>query len=244
MKKIAIIMIMSLLLLVGCGGLPAGDPCDFLINASWEGTDEQCTNTIIFRDDMSFGNSCACGSPLGDADITEIFRYTEDTKTISLYDYEETLMDEGKVLFCDDTYLVVNLWGCTYCYQNNDAEYIPEVHNIALETIGTESITKPLLHVLELNDGTLTVSSHDYDGDSKDLFTTWQLPVADNATYKLVTVNVINDKATMDVVDLTEEDTQYIGEYYTGGFFEFNDDGEVTHIDFYGLTEVWDSTIE
>lgn len=244
MKKIIFLMILLMSFMVGCSNIPAGDDCDFLINAQWEGTDTQCTNSIRFTEDMGFGNSCACGSPVGDGDLTEIFRYIEKDQKVLLYDCDEVFVDEGKILYCDDTYLVINLWGRTYCYQNNDAKYIPEVHKIALETIGTENITKPLLHVIDSNDGTLTVSSHNYDGDSKDLFTTWQLPIANDATYKLVTVNVVNDKATMDVVDLTKKDTQYIGEYYTGGFFEFNDAGEVTHIDFYGLTEVWDSTIE
>lgn len=238
MKKIIILMIMSLLLLVGCGGIPSSDDCAFLINAHWEGTDEQCTNSIRFGDDMSFGNSCACGSPVGDGDLTEIFRYVAKEQALLLYDCDEELVEKGKVLFCDDTYLIVNLWGKTYCYQNNDAEYIPKVHDIALDAAGTENITKPLLHVIESNNGVLTVSSHDYDGDSKDLFTTWQLPVADNVTYNCITVNVINGVATMEVVDLSAEDAQHIGEYYTCGFFEFNDDGEVTHITFYGLTEV------
>ena len=239
MKKIVILMILSLLFLVGCSGIPSGDDCDFLINAKWEGTDEQCTNYIRFEEDMSFGNYCACGSPVGDGDLTEIFRYVAKDQSLLLYDYEEELVDEGKVLFCDDTYLVVNLWGHTYCYQNNNAEYIPEVHDIALDTVGTENITKPLLYIVELNNGTLTVASYEYDGDSKDLFTTWQLKVAENITYNCVSINVVNDIATMEVLDLTAEDTQHIGEYYTGGFFEFNDDGQVTHITFYGLTEVF-----
>ena len=243
MKKIAIIMILSLMFLAGCSGMPAGDDCDFLINASWEGKDEQCTNTIRFEEDMFFGNSCACGSPVGDGDLTEIFRYIEKDQALLLYDCDEQLIEEGKVLFCDDTYLVVNLWGDTYCYQNNDAEYLPEVHKLALDVVGTENITKPLLFVVESGEGVLTVSSHEYDGDSKDLFTTWQIPVASDATYKSVTVNVINDKATLEVIDLTDEDAQYIGEYYTGGFFEFNEAGEVTNIIFYGETIVWDSTL-
>ena len=243
MKKTAVLMILTLIFLVGCGGANASDPCDFLMNANWEGSDEQCTNTIRFRDDFTFGNSCACGSPVGDADLVELFSYDEETKTISLFETEDVLVDEGTILFCDDTYLVVNLWGDTYCYQNNDAEYIPEVHSSALDVCGTDEVTKPLLYVVESQDGVLTVSSHDYDGDSKDLFTTWQIPVASDATYKSVTVNVINDKATLEVIDLTDEDAQYIGEYYTGGFFEFNEAGEVTNIIFYGETIVWDSTL-
>ena len=243
MKKIAIIMILSLLFLTGCSGMPSGDDCDFLINADWEGTDQQCTNSITFGQDMFFGNSCACGSPVGDGDITEIFRYIAEDQSLLLYDCDEVLIEEGKVLFCDDTYLVVNLWDDTYCYQNLNTEYLPEVHEIALEVVGTEKITKPLLYVVEASEGTLTVSSHYYDGDSKDLFTTWQLPVADGATYKSVTVNVVNDVATLDVIDLTDEDIQYIGEYYTGGYFEFNEAGEVTNIIFYGETTVWDSTL-
>ncbi len=234
MKKIISIMILSLMLLVGCGGMPSSDQCDFLINANWEGTDEQCTNTIIFRDDMSFGNSCACGSPVGDGDLVELFSYTEETKTISLFETEDILLEEGTILFCDDTYLVVNLWGRTYCYQNLDAEYIPEAHSSALEVCGTDKITKPLLTVLGLEDNILSVTSHDYDGDAKDMFATWEVPVADDVEYKSVSVKVENDVASVETVELTDDDIEYIGEYYTGGFFEFNDEGQVTSVIFYG----------
>ena len=243
MKKIIITLVISLLLLTGCSGIPSGDDCEFLINANWEGSDQQCTNSITFGDDMFFSNSCACGSPIGSADVTEIFRYIDKDKSILLYDCEEELMEEGKVLFCDDTYLVVNLWGNTYCYENLDAKYFPEVHSSAIDVVGTENITKPLLYVVESNEDVLTVSSYEYDGDAKDMFQTWQIPIASDAAYKSVTVNVVNDVASLEVFDLTEEDIQYIGEYYTCGYFEFNESGEVSNIIFYGETIVWDSTL-
>lgn len=245
MKRIIILILVLAfsILLCGCSDIPKGDPCDFLIYADWEGTDEQCTNSITFGEDMFFSNSCACGSPVGDGDITETFRYIEKDQSLLLYDCDETLIEEGKVLFCDDTYLVVNLWDNTYCYQNNDSKYLPEVHSSALNIVGTENITKPLLYIIESSEGMLTVSSHEYDGDSKDLFTTWQIPVASDVTYKSVTVNIVNDVASLEVFDLTDEDIQYVGEYYTGGYFEFNKSGEVKNIIFYGETIVWDSTL-
>ncbi len=239
MKKIILLLIILILVFSGCSNMPESDNCDFLINATWEGSDESCTNSISFNEDGFFSNSCACGSPVGSGDVTEIFRYIEEGKSLLLYDCDEELIEEGKILFCDDTYLVVNLWGDTYCYQNIDSDYIAEVHNIALKATGTEEITKPCLAVLGLEDGVLTVSSYNYDYDAKDSFKTWQLPIADDFKCTSVSVTVENDSADIDVVTLDEDDLQYIGEYYTYGYFDFNEEGQVTNIVFYGENIIW-----
>ena len=81
MKKILILLMISILL-CGCGKtqLP-DDACDFLIQAEWEGNDAQCVNAIRFQKDKSFSNWCFCGSPVGDGDLVEEFRYRASDKT-------------------------------------------------------------------------------------------------------------------------------------------------------------------
>ena len=124
MKKI-MIMLITLLLLSGCANQKGtvqetvkGDVCDFLTHANWEGTDEQCTNTITFREDGGFSNSCACGEPVGDADLAEEYRYRASDRTVHLLDFEGNVLEEGKILFVDDMYLVIHIWDEVFVYKN------------------------------------------------------------------------------------------------------------------------------
>ena len=208
------------------------DPCEFLINADWVGDDDACENHISFRKDGSFSNYCACGSPIGDGDIIEKYTYNSKKNTISLYS-EGEVYEEAKILFVDDFYLIVDMWGKVYTYENQKAN-LPQANEIAATEIGNAEFTKPCLMVLGYENNELTVSSHNYDGDSKKLFKEWKLKAAPDIKFKDVSVKVENGVPTMVVKELVEEDYQYIGEYYTGGYFEISEEGTVKSIVFYG----------
>lgn len=240
MKRIFALLLV-VLTLAGCAakekiktkGEPVkSDPCEFLINADWVGDDDACENHIGFRKDGSFSNYCACGSPIGDGDIIEEYSYNATKNTISLYS-EGEVYEEGKILFADNTYLIVDMWDRVYVYENRDG-YLPEVNEIAAEEVGNAEITKPCLTVLGYQNNELTVSSHNYDGDSKKLFKEWKLKASPDIKFKDVSVKVENDIPTMEVKTLTQEDRQYIGEYYTGGYLEIDREGIVQSIVFYG----------
>ncbi len=245
MKKtilISFIIILSLFM-CACSNIPVGDDCQFLVNAQWQGTDEQCTNVIDFKEENGFSNWCACGSPVGNGDVVEEFRYIEKDKCILLYDSEKELVDTGKILFCDDMYLVIDLWSSVYVYENT-AGFLPEVHAEAKDIIEDDGSTKPYLAVLDYEDKALTLSSYDYDGDAKDEYNVWDLPAADDVEFKSVSVMVKNDVAETDVKILSSEDIKDIGDFYTCGYVNINSDGLVEEVIFYGETIVWDSTIQ
>ncbi|MBR6528695.1 MAG: hypothetical protein IKT62_01530 [Firmicutes bacterium] len=242
MKKIFIVLSL-ILLMTGCSSAPKSDPCDFLINATWEGTDSQCTNYLSFNEDMSINNRCACGDYIGYPDITDHFIYSEEERAVKLYDAEGEYMLDGKILFNDDIYLVINIWNNTYVYENMDCDYIPQVHTVAQDEVYSSFVTMPCVSILDFEDGILTVASHDYDGDAEGDFETWQIPVIEDVKCRSIDVTVINDNATKEVTYLSAEDLDRIGEDYTYGYLEFSPRGDVVRITFYGETVTQDSTL-
>ncbi len=233
MKRI-LLLILTLALLCGCSGIPKGDECALLTQADWEGNNPNCINWIRFREDGSFSNSCGCGSPVGDGDLTEQFRYHAADQTVELFDGDGALIETGKILYLDEAYLVIDLWDSVYTYENLDAYRLIPREN-ALQYTGTGELTKPYLTILDFKDGVLTVTSMDYDGDAADMFELWELPAAEDIKFSTVSVTVVNDtEETIETGELTEADYPDIGEYHNGGYFEFNEQGEVTSVVVYG----------
>ncbi len=211
------------------------DNCDFLIQASWEGRDTQCTNTIYFGEDFSFGNSCACGSPVGDGDICETFCYGAKDHSIYLLDSEDNVVETGTILYADDLYLIVDLWNRCYVYENIDKER-PTPHASALEYIGTESLSKPCFAILGYEDGKLTISARNYDHDAASDFEIWTLPTSEEINFSSVSVYVENDIVDIQTSILTQDEYEQIGEGYTHGYVEMNNQGKVAKVVFYGET--------
>lgn len=229
-------MLLAVLLLVFCGCATdeiVSDDCEFLTRGNWEGNDTQCVNVISFKEDGGFSNWCYCGSPVGAGDVAEQFRYRASDRAILLLDGEGKQMETGTVLYADNWYLVVNLWGRAYVYENLNEER-PTVRTCALELVGTEEMTKPCLHILSYENGMLSVSSHDYDGDAAADYEVWTLQVNEDVVFTSVLVNVVGDTETVEFLKLSERDYEYIGEFYTGGYVEINGAGEVASVVFYG----------
>lgn len=214
----------------------AGSDNELLTNAKWVGNDDSCENRITFKKDRFFSNSCACGSPVGSGDVTEIYSYNDKEKTVELYDCDGELLETAKILFLDELYLVIDIWDSVYVYENQNG-YIPAVHEEVRDEVLGE-ITKPCFSVLEYKDNKLLVSSYDYDGDTPDLFEKWELGAEDDISFKTVTVVDDNGSVSVERAVLNAEDYQYIGEYYTCGYFEFDQNGNVTAITFYGDTVI------
>ena len=245
MKK-WMLMLLAVLLVVFCGCTAeeaVSDDCEFLTRGNWEGNDTQCVNVIDFDEDGSFSNWCYCGSPIGDSDLTERFLYRASDRAILLLDPEGETFETGTVLYADDWYLVVDLWGRTYVYENLNEER-PTVRPCAQELVGTDEITKPCLHILGYENGMLTVSSYDYDGDAEADYEKWTLPVREDVVFTSVAVNVVGDAETVEFLKLSESDYEHIGEFYTGGYVEIDGYGEVASVVFYGELIVQDFSIQ
>ena len=138
------------------------------------------------------------------------------------------------VLFKDDIY-TITLGEEKVEVAVSEGAVTPPVHTAAKEYIDD---SLPCLYVLSFEDRVLTVSSYDYDGDAKEDFKLWKLKCADNATFNSIMVIEKKGKASVTPEDIPPEAEKYIGDYYTGGYFEFNDEGLVSHITFYGETIV------
>lgn len=208
-----------------------------LIDAEWVGHDGRCENHITFKEDKFFGNSCACGEPVGDGDLSEVFSYNEKDDTIDLYDCDGELVETAKILFLDKYYLVIDVWDSVYLYENHNA-VLPTAHEEVKDDVHGE-ITKVCLDVRDFSDGELTVTSYGYDGDTPDMFKKWKLKVSSDAVFKSVTVVDDNGNVQVENVTLTEDDYEFFGEYHTTGYFEINPQGEVTSIIFYGETVIY-----
>ena len=152
-------------------------------------------------------------------------------------------MLDGKILFCDDAYLAINIWNNTYVYDNIDSDFVPHVHTCAQEDIYSSLVTMPFVSILDYEDGILTIASHNYDADAKDDFETWQIPVIENVKCRSINVTVVNGEAEKEVTYLSADDLDKVGEDYTHGFLEFSPKGNIVRITFYGENIVEDSSL-
>lgn len=235
MKKL-ILLCISILLLCGCSltELP-NDDCNFLVDANWEGIDIQCTNVISFEENGAFSNWCYCGSPIGASDVVEEFRYRSSDKTIHLLDSENNIIETGTIQYVDDMYLILDMWDHCYVYENSNVNR-PTPKRCALEYIGTEEQSKPYIHILDYENGILTVSSYDYDNDSSENFDIWTLATSNDIVFSEVNITVENNIETLAVSQLTENDYKYIGDFYTTAYIQINHQGEIVSVIFYGET--------
>ena len=234
MKKIALI-IACLLLLCGCAAKETKPDVSFLTNADWTGSGQNCENSITFYEDYGFSNSCACGSPVGDGDIIDYFEYKADEKEIDLFCDGEVL-ETAKILFADDMYLVIDIWDDTYIYENKDYKYFEEINETAKEETGLGSVTLPCLSLLEYENDILTVSSYDYDGDTASEFEKWKLEAVEDIIIKSVEVKIENGKESITSETVSKADFIENQEFFGSGYFEFDSEGRVTKITFYGET--------
>ena len=246
-KLLAFLLAMVFVVFVGCNdgatssqtestATPLTKEEQSLVNAQWVGNDGKCENRIRFNKDKSFINSCACGDPVGDGDLVESYTYNKDN-TISLFDCDGALVETAEILFLDKTYLIINVWDKIYTYANQKAE-VPVMHEeVTKHQESTEQFA--CLAILEYKDNAITVASHYYDGDAKKDFKLWQLDASENITFNSVTVIDNNGAVSVENKELTQEDYQYIGEYYTHGFIEFDEEGKVHHVTIYGETTIY-----
>jgi len=254
MKKILAVLLTATVLLAGCGkekvetknekntAFPKGDKCDFLINANWEGNDTQCVNVINFKKDKGFSNWCYCGTPVGDADLVEGFSYNDKDKTVTLYDDEGKEYEKGKILYCDERYLIIDIWNRAYMYENLDSVR-PEVFQSAyVEVYGEqeEEQTMACVHVLSYENDKMVITGYDYDGDAKDMFEMWELPVSADVKFKSVTVTVTNGEEKVETQVLTKDDIVSEDNSGWSGFITVNREGEIDNFVIYGSIEIWE----
>ena len=90
MKRIvaAILAAVCILVLFGCAEETADYSHLSFVGVTWL-RDTTCDETLRFLPDGGFRYSCACGSPVDDADVVERYSFDKDTATITLHYLED-----------------------------------------------------------------------------------------------------------------------------------------------------------
>ena len=235
------IAVICLLLLCSCGKKSNFDSIkkediphyEFVSNTSWESNTESCTYSLSFGEGLTFSNSCSCGNPVGASDVAESYRYDTKTNALTIIDCDGEQLEKGKIIYVDDHFLILDLWDETVVYENTKNP-LPEPHEIAAEYVNLDERTKAQLSVLGFEDGVLTLSAYDYDGDAADNYKKFRLAADDDIEFTTVSVTIKGDDVSVEASTLTEDDYKNIGEFYHGGYVDIDSDGCIKSIVFYG----------
>ena len=95
MKKIFIILLISIIILTGCDSTKEEkQEKDYskysFTDVSWTRDAENDIETIVFKSNGRFVYYCSCGNPVNDSDLCENYTYNDKTKEITLDCFEET----------------------------------------------------------------------------------------------------------------------------------------------------------
>lgn len=215
------------------------DECKFLTDGDWVHYDENIGENLIisFNEDYNYYYHCECGEPVGASDVLERFSYNKKKQQINLYgcDGEKAQID---VIYADNDSLCLKIDGEALTFKNRDSKLEVSLRECAEEYVKEGALP---LTVLSFEKGKITLAPYNYDGDARDSFADYifTLDTTDDISFVSVSVKEERGEETMEVYELTKEDHQYVGEYYTGGFVEINGEGKVSSVVFYGELIIW-----
>ena len=238
MKKIVLCLSMALLLLTGCSGEKYPD---FLTENSWGYDNKRCAESLYFGEDGEFVYSEACGSPVGNYDAYDEYKYDEKNQTITLIPCEGSSAKEiVKIFHYDEASLMLQIGGKVkeFYAENN----VPDVEDRFLDDIegysGYNAICK-------IEDGQIYVGSSEFDGDaqSEEVFRPYKM--AQKITFESLSVKTVykgdTENSTFDHSKLTQKEVESdLENQFQVGFVWYNEDIEVTKVLFYGTTEVYE----
>ncbi len=212
-------------------GGDGGDPCGFLKGPDWEGKNPSCEYMIEFSFSTSFDNWIFYPSSFYNCQSASEFRYNELKNELYIFNFDGELLDIGNIIYVDDYYFVLTLWGSCYTYENVDAELPGSiVSETAQKNVGTDKWTKPRLRISGYGEGTVSVFMCDYDQDESEA-KVWTLNLSEDCAFKSVEYSASSD--TVEETVLEKSDYESVPEKYADGFFAFNADGEVISVIFY-----------
>lgn len=244
---ILIVLMLSVLAAAGviiaqCFTLRGGEesePNTYLMAGDWYCPYDIHTNDgtqIRFDEEGGFGYACDCGSPVDDYDLYDSYTYDSQKQIITVYSFDDTIDDvEHRLLYCDQHYLCLIIDG-RYAYfinEDNEPDHMP--NEAAKEYIPTNA---PLLTVISFDgdNNIVTLAPADYDGDAAADFEDRIYELELSPSVGLSSVEVIDDKGeiTLERKELSESDHANIEDAYSGGYVEFDNNGAVKEITFYG----------
>ena len=114
-KTFGLLAVLSCLLLMGCGERKqATDYSKYgFTDITWVRQTEADTEYLTFGSDGSFSYYCACGEPVNDSDLCEVYTYDDVTKTIDLNcsDTTEDMVTTIGVISCDEQQIELDFDG-------------------------------------------------------------------------------------------------------------------------------------
>lgn len=240
---VSLISVALALCVVGVGVFTfffGGDPYpDFLTAHQWESCDGDipCTETITFWEDGGFSYSCACGSPVGDFDIYDSYKYNDKNNTITLKGDDKR---EIKVLYCDETALFIELPDGTFKYFiNEEAITVWQEYDFVMEYLEKAQLYAV---IKEERDGFLTLLPQHYSGDEKERFEGYEYraPLAKDAKAYTLYARIENGEESFEYNEIPFEGAfENVDNSYTCAYVDLNEKGEITTVIIYGATEIW-----
>ena len=232
---IAVILIIVGLTIVFVVAMTVGRKEDkapaFLTEHDWIRQDN-CEEHISFRAGGEFSYWCTCGSPVDNYDLYDSFEYSDNV--ISVKGEDTAAM---QVIYYDENYLCLYLDPEKECrvFVDSDYAYADYTEHDPASFVN-EGWAE--LYVLGYNDGKLNVAPIGYDGDAKSDFEEYirDLTVTEDVTFYSVDSIDDNGSLTTEHIKLGETEIPHIGEYYTGAFVNFDTEGKVRYVVFYGKT--------
>ncbi|MBQ9960729.1 MAG: hypothetical protein IJP00_02365 [Firmicutes bacterium] len=239
MKKTLMFLVVLTLILTGCGG---NKYPEFLTEKSWEYDNKTCAESIRFGEDGEFIYSEACGSPVGNYDLYDEYKYNEKDQTITLIPCEGGFDKETiQVVEYSDSSLILKFQDGKVKEFRTDQD-IPDVPEKYMDYIegftGYKSVYK-----LEDNKVYIGPSGFDGDVDGKDVFKPYEL-ASDAKLHSLDVKTIIKgdaEKSTYNYEVLTKEEAFYNPDNSVRiGFVWLNENLEVEEILYFGELIIWE----
>ena len=195
-----------------------------------------CQEQITFSHDGRFSYFCSCGSPVDNYDLYDSFEYKDGVISVMGTDDEKAAMN---VIYYDQYYLCLYLEAEKECRVFVDSDYASSPY-AEQDPFYFASDNWLELHVLDYDSEYLKAAPYNYDGDAREEFKEYikELTVSDDVEFYSVTSVDNKGELTTEHFKLSEEDIEFIGEYYTGGYAQFDMEGNIRYVVFYGKTVI------
>ncbi|MGN1166287.1 MAG: hypothetical protein ACI4S2_07680 [Lachnospiraceae bacterium] len=202
-----------------------------------------CNETISFHDDGSFSFYCACGSPVGNYDLFDSYKYNEETSEITLLPEDDDNII--KILRYEKSRLLLKCSdGIKEFFDNTDPlvsnSYTDDAYDTENYTLGFSSY----IAIVNKNGDSLTSAPSCYDADVpeyKDYLLEEKL--ADNITYgewdMQVTQTEEGEEIKHSYKELSDEQVNKMLEGGpSSGYVWYNNNAEIEKIVFFGKTVI------
>lgn len=214
---------------------------NFLINRNWEYDTLSCTEVLHFYEDGEFAYYEVCGNPVGDSDCYETYSYDEETSTVTVYGYDDSIDDMEIVIlrYTNDSLLVSIEGVIKEFYTYND---VPSINGDMYDEVKGYSAYVAIGNISD--DMIETAPSNvDMDAGGRDLVREEKL--SDEVTFYQLNEDIVRvegdepDRTTVEYTELSREDVVQLGKNgFSSAYIWYDNNLEIKKIVYYGLLEI------